>query len=385
MNNFKSYIQALAQEPYVKKPVPNSTAILLPELDTTEGIYRTLIPSYMINALDDCRIIIMGISQKTSISINEKNFQIPAKLINECNHIVFPFVSFSLQEVIDDIKSRKPSMKFSYYIDCNFYQMPDSYPHSSEYAKSKNNFSVIENNIKAVDQVIVTNKALKDYIGDKLKEKYPNIKFNTNIRCQPLFFLPELTKVEYQNDTDKEKLSILMVGDDYQFSDFNWIRGILKDIQEKYKDKVNIHIIGFDGKRGDKNYLKDITFEHHPRQPYFNYFQLIKHIAPNIMLIPANDSVFNKTSKNYIKYLELAYLNIPVIAPNIPAYADLISTNKNGFLCSAKEDYAMQLDTFFTAPDKFESVTGPAYATATDYDIKLENNIEILKQIYFPK
>ena len=59
------------------------------------------------------------------------------------------------------------------------------------------------------------------------------------------------------------------------------------------------------------------------------------------MLIPAKDNKFNETSKNYVKYLELAYLNVPVIAPAIKPYLDLISTNQNGFLCSEKEDYYM--------------------------------------------
>ena len=60
------------------------------------------------------------------------------------------------------------------------------------------------------------------------------------------------------------------------------------------------------------------------------YFELIRHIAPDILLIPANKNTFNNTSKNYIKYLEFAYMNIPVLAPDLTCYSDIIKTNDNG-------------------------------------------------------
>jgi glycosyltransferase involved in cell wall biosynthesis len=103
-----------------------------------------------------------------------------------------------------------------------------------------------------------------------------------------------------------------------------------------------------------------------------------------VLLIPANKNQFNDTSKNYIKYLEFAYMNVPVIAPNILPYSDLIKTNENGFLCDDKETYAFQLETMLSEPVKFESSLGLAYATATEYNIADKANIEKLIRIYFP-
>jgi glycosyltransferase involved in cell wall biosynthesis len=106
---------------------------------------------------------------------------------------------------------------------------------------------------------------------------------------------------------------------------------------------------------------------------------------PDVLLIPANKNTFNNTSKNYVKFLELAYLNIPVLAPNIKPYSDLISTNKNGFLCDEKEDYLMQMEAMFEFRQKFDDVLGSAYATVMDYDITIKSNIDILSNIYFPQ
>lgn len=382
MKNFTAYINAISQNPFVSKEAKHTTAILMPELDTTEGIYRSLLPSYIFNGMPGYRMIIVGMTQKIGISNNSKDFIITQQLIQESDHIVFPFVSFPLQPIIDEIKADKPAMKFSYYIDANYYLMPDSYPHAKEYKLAKR-IDFIEANIKAVDQVIVINKSLKDYIADKLKERRPDMKFNTNIVWQPLFILPELMKTDYENKSVEGKVKVLIIGDDYHFTDINFIKGILKDFKVKYKDTGEIHIIGFNGVRGDKNYLQGLDFEYHERVPYFRYFELIKHIAPDVLLIPANKNTFNNTSKNYVKYLELAYMNTPVIAPNIKPYNDLITTNKNGFLCDVKEDYFMQLEAMFNFREKFEDVLGHAYATAIDYDITVGGNIEILKKIYF--
>jgi hypothetical protein len=384
MKNFIKYINAINHNPVFPKPAKQTTTILMPELDTTEGIYRSLLPSYILNSLDDYRVIISGMTEKTKISNNAKDAEITLSLIKESDHIVFPFVSYPLQPIIDEIRQIKKDIMFSYYIDANYYIMPDTYPFANEY-KLPRMIETIEANIKAVDQVIVTNKALKDYIGDKIKERYPDVKFNTDIVWQPLLIMPELFKTDYEMALDKKKVKILIIGDEFQFSDINFIKGILKDVKVKYKDSAEIHILGFNGIRGEKNYLQDLEFKYHERVPYFKYFELIKHIAPNLFLIPANGNKFADTSKNNIKYLEFAYLNVPVIAPNIKPYSEnLIKTNENGFLCDKKEDYFMQIESFFTVQDKFTRVPDLAYTTASDYNITLDNNINILKSIYFP-
>lgn len=383
MKEFNKYINALIKVPIFSKPAKRTTAILMPELHTTEGIYRSLLPSYILNSLDDHRVLVLGISERTGICMNEKEFQISQALIQECEHIVFPFVSYPLKPFIDEIREVKPDMIFSYYIGANFYTMPDTYPHANEFKVAKM-IENIEANIKAVNQIICTNESLLAYIEEKIKERYPDTKFGTNLIYQPLMILPDLLKTTYTNDPPKNKVRILIVGDEYHFSDINYIKGILKDIKVKYKEAAEIHILGFDGTRANKNYLADLNFTHHERVPYFKYFELIRHIAPTALLIPANKNTFNNTSKNFVKYLEFSHLNIPVLAPNIPPYSKIIKTNENGFLCDKKEDYFMQLEFLYTARQKFEKATDMAYTTASDYYITIDNNINILRTIYFP-
>ncbi len=384
MKNFSKYLSAIATGPIIPKKARFTATILMPELDTTEGIYRSLLPSYIINGGEnDCRMLIAGMSANTKISHNQKDFNITAELIRETDHFVFPFVSYPLRPIIDAIKEAKPTMKFSYYIDANYYLLTDTYPYAKEYKLAKM-VDIIEDNIRAVDQVITTNKHLNDYIVEKIKEKYPGITFGTNFYFQRLFILPSLMKTDIAANADKGKIRAIMIGDEYQFTDMNFIAGILKDLKKKYKENFELSILGWDGKRNEKAYIPEDTANFYKRVPFTKYFETIKHIDPNVLIIPARKNKFNDTSKNYVKYLEFAHMNIPVIAPFIEPYADLIKTNENGFLCEDKDSYMFQLESMFLEPGKFDGTLGIAYATASDYAITDKTNIEKLLAIYFP-
>ncbi len=385
MKNFVEYINVISANPILPKKAKVTTTILMPELDTTEGIYRSLLPSYVVNGdSKDLRILIVGMTAKMNVSNNAKNWMITRALIAETDIFVFPFTSCPLRPVIDEIKAVKPFVKFMYYIDVNFYLMPEAYPYAKEYTLSKM-VDIIEDNIKAMDYVIVTNEALREYILDRFKERYHGETIKTLFLCQQLFILPELMKTEYTNGPEKGKIKALIIGDEYQFSDINFIKGILKDFKCKYKEAAEVHILGWDGMRSKRNYLQGLDFKTYPRVTFSKYFEMIKHIGPDVLIIPANNSKFNETSKNYIKYLEFAHLNIPVIAPNIKTYSKLITNNVNGFLCTVKEDYMFQLETMFTEPAKSAGTLGLAYATASEKNILEEGNLKIIEAIYFPE
>lgn len=389
MENFIKYIKEISKNPILPERKEKTTTILMPELDTTEGMYRSVLPSYVFTGHKQYRMICIGLTTKMKISPNEKDFALFPKLIDETDHFVFPFVSYPLQPIIDVVReyrnkhNKNRPIKFSYYIDANFYLMPDQYPFAKEYNQAKM-IESIEANIKSVDQVIVTNKLLKNYIADKIKEKYTSETFNTLISYQPLYVLPELTKAIIPDKPAPKKTKILIIADDYQFSDINYIKGILEFAKNKYKDKLDIYIMGFDGKRGNKDYLNDLEYFYIPQVEYYKYFVTIRNIAPDCLIIPGKKTKFNETSKNYIKFLEFACLEIPVIAPAFEPYQSMIESNRTGFLAKDKEDFLFQIDTLIEDKEKFKGVLNFASAYATlDFNIASKDNIDLLSQIYF--
>ncbi len=388
MEEFKNYIERavmakdLSSFPQ-RKGFGYTTSFVIPELGTTEGIYRSLLPCMILNRDTNIRALPLGItSHLESISVNEKQYEIREKAIQVSDHIVFPFVSYSLEPIINRIKEINPKLKISYFIDFNYYFIPESYPFSNEYGKA-DKIAIIERNIAMVDQIIVTNKALYNFLGPELSTKEHIKGRGTDMVYQPLYFDKNLIPEDMARIVNPEKEKRFgFVLNNYHFSDINFIKGVLQDFMKEYSGKAQIVIIGFNGYHKGKNYLANINFEHHKTIPYFNYFETLNELAIDCFVIPAKPIPFNNTSKNYIKYLEFARLGVPVIAPNITPYSEIIEHNGNGVLCDKKETWTHQMKIFLEDPGKFEQQANMASATSLDFDINDKESIEKLMRIY---
>ena len=388
MKEFAKYVErverarTIADFPQVKGH-EYTVLMLQPVGGTTEGIYRSMLPSLALNRDTKIRCLPLGYSDyMESISINEKDFELKGKAIEISDHIVFPFVSQPLKPVIDAAREINPKVKFSYYIDFNYYYTPDSYPFANEYNKTEA-IEIIENNILHVDQVIITNHSLYSFLLAHLSEK-PELKgCGTDITFQEMYFDRTLIPDDMamiKNNTKKKRFGFVL--NQKHFSDINYIKGVLKEFMKEYASEADLVILGFNGIHKGKNYLSDIDFELHPAVPFVDYFEKLNNLAIDCFVIPANPNKFNETSKNYIKYIEFSRLGVPVIAPNINPYQKIISPNGNGILCDKKETWTFQMETFLTDPDKFENMLTHSAATSLDFDISDKQNLEKLMQVY---
>ncbi len=394
MKEFEQYIQKavsaknLSEFPQ-RRGYEYTVSFVTPEIGTAEGIYRTLLPCMVLNRETTIRAIPLGTtSHLESVSINAKDYMILRKAIEVSDHIVFPFVSYSLGPDnplgpnIEEIRKINPKTKISYFIDFNYYFIPESYPFSNEYGKA-DKIAIIERNIAMVDQIIVTNKALYNFLGPELSTKEHIKGRGTDMVYQPLYFDKNLIPEDMARIVNPEKEKRFgFVLNNYHFSDINFIKGVLQDFMKEYSGKAQIVIIGFNGYHKGKNYLANINFEHHKTIPYFNYFETLNELAIDCFVIPAKPIPFNNTSKNYIKYLEFARLGVPVIAPNITPYSEIIEHNGNGVLCDKKETWTHQMKIFLEDPGKFEQQANMASATSLDFDINDKESIEKLMRIY---
>ena len=389
MKEFAKYIEKVANAKNLSefpqtKGFNYTVSFIQPVLGTTEGIYRVLLPSMILNRETTIRALPLGLilEPMESISINEKDYKLKELAIQASDHIVFPFVSQPLEPILELVKDINPKVKVSYYIDFNYYFTPESYPFADEY-NTADKVAIIERNIAAVDQVIVTNKALYNFLHTELATKEHIKGCGTKIDYQPLLFDKNLIPEDMARIANESKVKrFCFVLNNYHFSDINYIKGVLKDFMKEQAGKAQIVIVGYDGHHKGKNYLGSLNFEHHKTIPYFNYFETLNELAIDCFVIPASPNRFNTTSKNYIKYIEFSRLGIPVIAPNIDPYSDVISHNGNGILCDKKETWTFQMKTFLDDPEKFKSMEGMATATSLDYDINDPENINKLMRIY---
>lgn len=384
MKKFEEYVarvlkaEDISQLPQ-KKGFNYTVLFITPDLNYAEGIYRTLLPAMVLNRETTIRALPRGLSlREESVSINDKGYEIIAKEAAVAQHIVFPFVSYDLGDNIDKLRVINPKLKFSMYIDFNYYFTPESYPFANEY-NTADKIASIEKNISLVDQVIVTNRALYNYLAKELKDKEVIKGKGTQIAHQPLYFSNDFIDkdmAKIANHNKQKRFGFVL--NHYHFSDINYIRGVLKDFIKENAAQAQLVMVGFDGVHKGKNYLSALNIEHHPEVPFFQYFEMLNDLAIDCFVIPSSPKPFYATSKNYIKYLEFSRLGVPVIAPNIEPYSKIISNNGNGILCDEKETWAFQMKTFLDDPAKFEAMQGPAYATSADHDI---NDPEAIKHL----
>lgn len=387
MKKFKEYIEQIhkaksIREFPLKKDTNYTVVFVMPEMNTTEGIYRSLLPSFYLNKLTTVRAIPIGMSEvKNSISINQKDYELKRNLIEIADHIVFPFVSYPLRPLIDQIKEIKPKIKVSYYIDYNFYFVPDSYPFVKEYSGAEM-IAIIEDNIIATNQVIVTNTQFYNYLKLELSQKEHVKGSGTELCNQPLYYDKTLFPEVPEKKDKKDKMRFGMVMNQYHFADLNYIKGILKEFLKSHSSKAEIVLLGWNGVHKGKNYLSNLSIEYHESVPFFEYFEKMNDLNIDCAIIPAKANKFNDTSKNLIKFYEFTRLGIPVIAPDTGQYKQAIQHNDNAVLCDSKESWLFEMETFLKDPDKYFGLQDRAYNSIIEKEISDKDNIEILMDIY---
>lgn len=387
MKKFKEYIEQVKpakslREFPVKKDTNYTVVFIMPEMNTAEGIYRSLLPSFYLNKLTTVRALPVGVTDvRQSLSINQKDYTIKDDLIKVADHLVFPFTSQPLRPLIEDLRGRKPKLKFSYYIDYNFYFVPDSYPFVKEYSGAEI-IANIEDNIVVMDQVIVNSTGFYNYLNLELSQKEHVKGSGTDLVNQPLFYDKTLFPEIEEKREKKEKIRFGMVMNQYHFADLNFIKGILKEFLKNHSSKAEIVLLGWNGTHKGKNYLSNLNIEYHPEVPFYDYFKKLRELDLDCAIIPAKPNKFNDTSKNLIKFYEFTRMGIPVIAPNTGQYKLAIEHNDNAVLCDSKESWLFEMETFLKDAEKYRGLQDRAFNSIVEKEISDEDNIEILMDIY---
>lgn len=391
MKKFKEYLEKLRlaknlSEFPVRKDHNYTVSFIMPEINSTEGIYRTLLPSMHLNSKTTIRAIPVGLSEQSeSLSINQKDYNVRRGLAEISDHIVFPFVSYPLEPILTQLKSVNKKLKFSYYIDFNYYFLPDSYPFMDEYSMAEA-IASIEKNITLADQVIVTNHSLYNYLHLELSKK-ENIKgCNTNICYQPLYFDKELIdEVFFPADDEKKKKGkkrFGMVMNQSHFSDLSFIKGILKEFLKNHSGSAELVLLGWNGDYKGKNYLSNIEVEYHPSVSFADYFQKLVDLNIDCFLIPAKPNKFNDTSKNIVKFYDFTRINKPVILPDIEPYKKIAKHNDSAVLCHDKDSWKFEMEVFLKDPQKYEGLADRAFVSIIENEISDPDNLKILMEIY---
>ncbi len=177
--------------------------------------------------------------------------------------------------------------------------LPQSNPHKNIYYREDIQDNIVDC-LRAADVVTVSTPALKDAYS----------KFNSNIVVIPnawdddLFPMPKLT--------NKHPKRIMWRGSSTHDED---LMGVLISLQSLSQDpSIDLQLVGDPFWLALKTIGGDRYKHHQWKGDILDYFNLIKRLAPNVLIVPLADNTFNRCKSN-IAWLEAAWAGAMTVAP----------------------------------------------------------------------
>lgn len=218
-------------------------------------------------------------------------------------------------------------------------------------------------------------------------------KYNKNVEVLPNVIDPKDWDAPLKNETDKVRVGLVgsvLANDDY---------ADVKDVLLKLPSNVQLVVFGLpvDSEKTKicrKVYKKEIDFwqslpiEWQPFVPMYQYFETLNKLRLDVMLIPRNESYFNKCKSN-LKFLEAGILGVPVIASGFsdgmsPYDKDL--DGKNGILIKDKNDWAPAILSLVNDRKKRIEMGRVANEYVLEkYNVETNNNWEQIYANYYQK
>ena len=212
--------------------------------------------------------------------------------------------------------------------------------------------------IRIVDCITVTT--------EPLRKEYA--RFNDDVRIVPNaidFDIWEKPPIRY----DREGVRLLYTGAANHQEDFMFIKDVLKDLQDKYK-QLTIVFVGTDWKML-KNELDYSRIEVHPWVPIDAYPYLLKSLCCDIGIAPISKTKFNDC-RSALKWKEYSALKMATVATDHGPYKRAI-INGNGLLADSKDNWMASLSKLMEDKELREKMALNAYK-----EVKKNYNLDFI-------
>lgn len=220
-------------------------------------------------------------------------------------------------------------------------------------------FKIWELMAQGADVVTVSTERLKKEMG----------KYNKNVVLIPNAFDFSIYENRPKNN---KKIRIMWAGSISHEPDLAMIAPVLRDIQKKYGNKIEIFIVG--GYDSDSLAGLDYTFMYGTRF-FTEYPALLSKINPDITIAPLEDIPFNH-SKSCIKWYEMTAIGAPVVASDLTPYK-VIENGVTGFLAKTHHDWIKYLSRLIESKELREETV----KNATE-EIKKNHSVEKVKPLW---
>jgi len=183
------------------------------------------------------------------------------------------------------------------------------------------------------DLVLAGNHYLAEYAS----------RFNDNVTIIPTTINTDLYRGKSEEDYDKETICIGWSGSKTTIDHFEEAIPALKEIKEKYPNKVTFKVIG------DENYHNEvlgITGEPWKKE---TEIEDLKKIDIGIMPLPDDEWAKGKCGLKGLQYMALG---IPTVMSPVGVNKDIIEDGRNGFLPESEGDWVLAISKLVDCKEK---------------------------------
>lgn len=314
-----------------------------PRLDEN-GYYQHILPALYLSKkgkyVSSC---ITNINKsKQELDCNTQKFIIPKLLIQQADIIVFPFVNQDLEPAYRAIHGINPKAKIIYTIDYDFYNVPNNHSKKQLFQKEEN-LLLIEKNIYYSDKTIIPNFEMLRIFNERLANKFEHQRFLVFEKI-PFLLSPENYKgidMSQEPNVKKDgKIRFGIISYWHNQEDIENIKPLLKWINKKYKDKVEIVFWGTDpqGLDGETsevsedgelkeikntqiNELKEkfgkvdlIEYRRFKKDSYLYHYKDLYNLGIDCLLSIRKKNDWNTNNRKVQEMVDASYYSIPIIS-----------------------------------------------------------------------
>lgn len=214
-----------------------------------------------------------------------------------------------------------------YELDDLLFEVPDSHPEYSYYAKSKD---AILNAVRNSDGVICSTIDMAEYLRN----------YNKNVWVIPNYLVEGLWNFPNIHQKTADPVVLGYMGGATHAPDIEFIRPVLHKLLEKYRGHVKLRFWGIAPEELAQH--PDVEWSKQTFPDYAAFAQYFVKQRADIFLAPLLPGLFN-ACKSHIKYLEYSALGAPGVYSRISPYERIITPGYDGFLASSLDEWEKYL------------------------------------------
>ena len=306
------------------------------------GYYRAIAPALELNNTDSISAIISSIHKwNFNKQFDDYDSPLDERLIKWAHYVVLPLMFTDAGYIQKALYEINEEVQFVMDLDINYHKIPEGHPDFSKITKPMK--GQLLRNISNMEIVTGVSEGLLDYYEMLLEKQFPD-------STVFLEYLPNLISqfgyedVKPLKKNTGEKIRIGLVGNAASADDVLSIKDVLKAIQEKHAEKVELILFGWDGKTKDTNLLDEIKVTTVKSVSFLEYFNKLNELSLDLALLPFADISFNTHGKSAVKFYELSVFGIPVVASDIEPYSLEIEPQDTGLLAQDTEQWISAVD-----------------------------------------